>query len=158
MPEPLAAPRFVGAEEMLPAGLSAHYNSGMIKGITERWMRFVPHIGRISKQVGCLAFGVAYNAKETPFSMHYMCGVEVVSAEGLPPEFTTLQLSADWYAIFPHLGHVSTISQTVDTIFHSWLSISPTRTIPLRRITFPPRALQREFRLVLRRHRNLGSH
>lgn len=72
--EPLAAPRFVGAEEMPLAGLSAHYNSGMMKGITEQWMRFVPHIGRIPKQVGCLAFGVAYNAQETPFSMHYSSG------------------------------------------------------------------------------------
>lgn len=122
--EPLAAPCFVSAEEMLLAGLSAHYNSGMMKGITEQRMRFVPHIAGIPKQVGRLAFDVAYNAQETPFCMHYMCGVEVASTDGLPPEFTTLQLSARRYAIFPHPGHVSTISQTVDAIFHSWLSIS----------------------------------
>ena len=120
----LAAPRFANAKEMLIAGLSVHYNSRMMKGMTEQWMRFGPQLGRIPGQVGRAAFGVAYNAQETPFSMDYMCAVQVESAEKLSSEFTTLRLSAHRYAIFPHPGHVSTISRTVDAIFHSWLSTS----------------------------------
>jgi AraC family transcriptional regulator len=120
---PLAAPRFETAGPMLLAGLSQHYGSDM-KGITAQWMQFGPHIGKIPGQVGRVAFGVWYNAHETPFSMDHTCAVEVSSGEHLPSDFSTLKLSAHRYAVFSHGDHVSTISGIVDAIFHSWLPTS----------------------------------
>lgn len=120
---PLATPRFETAGPMLLAGLSQHYGSDM-RAIREQWMRFGLHISSIPGQVGRVAFGAWYNVQETPFGMDHICAVEVSSAENLPREFTTLKLSGHRYAVFSHPGDVSTISRTVDAIFHSWLATS----------------------------------
>ena len=39
----------------------------------------------------------------------------------LPAGFTSLELPARRYAVFPHTGPVSTLDKTIDTIWANWV-------------------------------------
>ena len=57
-----------------------------------------------------------------PFT--YWTGVEVSSGADLLSEFTTADVPALRYAIFPHEGHISKIRDTIDAIWNKWLPTS----------------------------------
>jgi len=119
----LVAPRFASAGPLRFAGLHQHYTSDM-SGIAAQWQQFGPHIGNVPGQVGRVAYGVWYNAQPSPFAIDHLCAVEVSSSENLPSGLTALRVPPRRYAVFAHQGHISTISRTVDAIFHSWLPAS----------------------------------
>ncbi|HEY6644337.1 AraC family transcriptional regulator [Povalibacter sp.] len=117
----LEPPRFVDGKLLLVAGLHQHFDcvtSG--GGIPGLWQRFGAYIGHISVQVGNVAYGVVYNTDEAG-NMDYLCAVEVREFTGLPPGFTTLRIPERRYAVFTHTEHISTIRNTWNAIWNSWL-------------------------------------
>ena len=50
----------------------------------------------------------------------YLSGVEVTDGAKLPPEFATVRLPSQEYAVFTHPNHVSAIATTIDKIWNSW--------------------------------------
>ncbi|HKW56045.1 MAG TPA: GyrI-like domain-containing protein [Candidatus Acidoferrum sp.] len=119
----LLAARYANAGPLLLAGLSQHYASDM-SGIASQWQRFGPHIGKIPGQIGRVAYGVWYNVQSAGSAMDHLCAVEISNPANLPSGLTALRIPAQRYAIFSHPGNVSTISRTVDAVFHSWLPAS----------------------------------
>jgi AraC family transcriptional regulator len=80
----LEPPRFERGKALLVAGLKGHYRLQQGEGIPAQWQRFVPYLGTLPGQAGRKTYGVCYNADETG-SFDYLCGVEVTSLVGLPP-------------------------------------------------------------------------
>jgi len=115
----LEAPRFENSKALLIAGLSAHYTSETMKNMPELWRRFAPHIGKVSGQVGRVAYGLCFNA-DSPDGVDYLVGVEISHASGLPDEFSFATIPAQKYAVFPHREHVSKLYETLDAI-DKWL-------------------------------------
>src|SRR5271165_4581883 len=117
----LGSPRFVTGKPVLMAGLRERFSADTRRQIPELWQRFGPSIGKIPGQVGTVAYGLCLNMLPQPFSFDYMSAVEVFSFADLPEGFTRLSIPELRYAIFPHHGHVSNISKTIDAICHQWL-------------------------------------
>ncbi|SRR5712692_4319713 len=115
----LEAPRIEFGKALRIAGLREHHTSETMKNIPELWLRFGPHIGNISGQVGQAAYGLCFNAL-SPDGIDYLVGVEVSSSSGLPGEFSVATIPAQRYAVFPHREHVSKLFETLDAI-HKWL-------------------------------------
>jgi predicted transcriptional regulator YdeE len=116
----LGAPRFEDRGAMLIAGLNETYTFESRVNIPLQWERFVPHIGNVSGQAGHESYGVCWNY--TPgCGFDYLSGVEVAETANLPEEFARVRLLAQRYAVFTHRDHVSSISQTVDTIWSQWV-------------------------------------
>lgn len=107
---------------MLIAGLSERHEFANLAGLPAQWQRFRPHLGYVPGQVGAIAYGVCYNTDESGFD--YTSGVEVRDFGSLPPEFARLRIGAQRYAIFTHIGHVSTVRGTFMAIFNDWFPTS----------------------------------
>jgi AraC family transcriptional regulator len=50
-----------------------------------------------------------------------MCGVEVSEFSSVPPEFARLRIPERRYAVFFHREHISSIRNTINTIWSQWL-------------------------------------
>lgn len=118
-PVQLKAPRLENGKALLVAGLSEHYTSETMKNMPELWRRFAPHIGKVSGQVGRVAYGLCFNA-DSADSVDYLAGVEISHASGLPDEFSFATIPAQKYAVFSHREHVSKLYETLDAI-DKWL-------------------------------------
>jgi AraC family transcriptional regulator len=120
----LESPRFDEREAMLIAGLGEAYTFDKMEqaftGIPAQWQRFGPQIGRILGLEGGESYGVTFDIKSGE-SFRYLAGVEVSSLSELPSDLGHVSLRPHTYAIFAHRGHVSTIRDTIDAIFHRWL-------------------------------------
>jgi AraC family transcriptional regulator len=116
----LKPPRFEQGRAMLIAGLGSRYDGDSSAGIPAQWQRFIPYIGRISQQVGGIAYGVCCNP-DASGNFDYICGVEVSDRSGLPAEFSVLKLEPHRYAVFTHEDHISTIRRTCNTIWNKFL-------------------------------------
>jgi AraC family transcriptional regulator len=116
----LSEPRFVDSEELLIAGLGERFTMETSQGIAALWQRFVPYIGRVPGQQGYETFGVCCNPQEDG-SFEYIAGVLVNRTDDLPAGFTQQRLAAHRYAVFEHRGHISSIHETFNAIFQSWL-------------------------------------
>lgn len=114
----LQPPRIQDSQAMLIAGLGERYEFANPGGLPAQWQRFGPHLGHVPGQVGAVAYGVCYNTDDSGFD--YIAGVEVRDFGSLPPNFARLRVSAQRYAIFTHLGHVSTVRGTFMAIFNDW--------------------------------------
>lgn len=102
------------------AGLCEHY-AGDTAGIPAQWQKLAPYLGQVAQQVGQTAFGVCFNFADGGV-FDYLCGVEVSSAEDLPPGWQTLVLpEGQTYAVFRHQEHVSLVRHTCHSIFARWL-------------------------------------
>jgi AraC family transcriptional regulator len=119
----LAPPRLVSGAPLLIAGLGERYTCETSTAIPAQWQRFLPHFGNVPGQVGRVAYGVCCNS-DGEGSFDYVCGVEVTGFSDLPPELTRVRIPAQRYAVFPHLGHISTIRRTISTIWGKWLPAS----------------------------------
>ena len=117
-------PRFENGRAMLIAGYRKHYTFETMDDIPQQWQRFAVHLGHVLGQVERVAYGVCSNPVKSPFSFDYMTGVEVSSGADLPSDFTTADIPALRYAIFPHEGHISEIRDTIDAIWNKWLPTS----------------------------------
>jgi AraC family transcriptional regulator len=122
----LETPRFVTGPAMLVAGLSARYSYGAIAGIPAQWQRFGPYIGHVPDQRGAACFGLCHNY-DGEGQFDYLCGVEIARADNLPSGFTLVRLTAQKYAVFTHRNHISTIGNTMKTIWEIWLPSSSYR-------------------------------
>jgi predicted transcriptional regulator YdeE len=115
----LKAPRFENCPGRLVAGINASYAFESCSGIPAQWERFMRELPRIPRPIEGATYGVSWNYKpESGFD--YLTGVEISDAQGLPAEFSQVQLLAQRYAIFTHQGHVSGLQTTMETIWHKW--------------------------------------
>jgi AraC family transcriptional regulator len=116
-------PRRETAATLLIAGLRARCSSETIAGIPMQWQRFGPYIDTIPQRIGGMAYGVCCEMDEAGH-YDYVCGVEVSSLTGLPPELSSLRIPARDYLVFRHRGHVSAIYGTWLAIMDHWLPAS----------------------------------
>jgi AraC family transcriptional regulator len=125
----LSRPRFETGQPLHIAGLNETYSFDTRGNIPSQWERFAPRIGSVPGQVGAVAYGVCWNYRpETGFD--YLAGVEVQDADGLPPEYTRIDVPAGRYAVFTHSDHVSTLPKTIDTIWSQWVPDSGLKIAP----------------------------
>ena len=117
----LEEPRFQYGKVMLVAGFKQRFKGPDVKSISALWERFMPFIGKVSGQVGQVAYGLCSNMISTPFSFDYLVGVEVAKATELPADFSVTNIPAMRYTIFTHHGYASDLSSTIDRIYHQWL-------------------------------------
>jgi len=124
------APRFENGRAMLIAGLGGRYGNENRAQIPALWQRFGPrYFGRVPGQVDKKAYGVCSNMDDKG-NVDYLAGIEVSSSEGLPAELTQLSIAPGRYAVFGHLGHVSSIGRTWMDIFETWLPKSGVTLAP----------------------------
>jgi AraC family transcriptional regulator len=117
----LVSPRMVEGKPLLVTGLSPRSSDNA--GMPAQWQRFVPYLGNIPGQVRRKAYGVLYNGDDSG-NIDYMCGVEVKDFSDLPAGFAFLRIPAQYYAVFPHREHISTIQSTWMAVFNDWLPAS----------------------------------
>lgn len=116
----LEAPRFVSGKPMLIAGFSEPYSYGSVAGIPTQWQRFGPHIGHVPDQRGDVCYGVCH-CYDGEGKFNYLCGVEIARTDNLPSGFTLVRLDPQEYAVFCHRSHISTIGNTMKTVWEKWL-------------------------------------
>jgi AraC family transcriptional regulator len=116
-----STPRFENGGTMLIAGLGGRFGNHNRDQIPALWRRFGPqYMGRTPGQVDAKCYGVCSNM-DGKGNLDYLAGVEVASFKDLPAELTQLTLRPQRYAVFPHAGHISSISETWMGIFDKWL-------------------------------------
>ena len=116
----LSIPTFQQGTDLLVAGLNASYGKDTRAKIPQQWGRLAPHLGKVPGQVGQDAYGVCH-AAGPDCQFEYLAGVAVSSPDRLPEGFTTVKIDARRYAVFTHLGHVSSLPATIDTIWTKWV-------------------------------------
>ncbi len=116
----LSIPTFQQGTDLLVAGLNASYGKDTRAKIPQQWERLAPHLGKVPGQVGQDAYGVCHVAGPD-CQFEYLAGVAVSSPDRLPEGFTTVKIDARRCAVFTHLGHVSSLPATIDTIWTKWV-------------------------------------
>jgi AraC family transcriptional regulator len=112
--------RYENTPPMVIAGLAGDFTAATRSQIPALWMRFAPHIGKVKDEVGKAAYGVVTDMMSGKNAMHYLSGVEVKGAADLPPDFESVSIPAQRYAVFSHDGHVSRLSETIGAIGRDW--------------------------------------
>jgi len=120
--------RFEDGKPMLLAGLRERYTPVTAGDIPSLWRRLVPYLGKISGQVGHVAYGVVSDMAGADGGFDYMASVEVSHADALPDGFVSISLPAHRYAVFAHGGHVSMLKDTIGGIWNHWLPASGYKT------------------------------
>lgn len=116
----LAAPRFEQGPRLIIVGLNERYNAETRVKIPDQWHQFAPHIGQVPGQLGGhTAYGVVWNANQNG-DFDYLAGVQVAEGNSTPSGFTQVEIAPRRYAIFTHNQHVSSLPQTIDTIWSKW--------------------------------------
>jgi predicted transcriptional regulator YdeE len=115
----LQAPRFEDLPEKTIAGINESYTFENRGDIGSQWDKFVSQQGKVPGQVEGNSYGVCWNYTGGGFD--YLTGVEVKGSDGLPSEYSKVTLPAGRYAVFTHPESVSTIAETIDTIWQKWL-------------------------------------
>jgi AraC family transcriptional regulator len=116
----LAPPREMPGRARLIAGLGERYTFETNQGIPGLWQRFVPRMPQIPHPVGTGTYGVCCNS-DSEGNFDYIAGVEVSSIDNLPRDFMHVALEPRRYAVFTHCGHISTIRDTVYSIWNHYL-------------------------------------
>lgn len=119
----LEEPRMEDGKALLVAGLMKTFKPTEMNDVPLLWKELIPLLGKIPGQVDRRAYGVVYNLKEGA-GFAYLAGVEVSAASNIPDELNVVRIPELAYAVFPHPGHVSTLKDTVSTIFTEWLPAS----------------------------------
>ncbi|MEM7446206.1 MAG: GyrI-like domain-containing protein, partial [Pseudomonadota bacterium] len=102
---------------MMIAGLGDRYRFETVPGIPQLWRRFAEHFGNIPGQVGQKTYGVCCNADDGG-SFDYIAAVEVDSFDDLPKDFRRLRIEPQRYAVFEHKENISSLHDTVHTIWN----------------------------------------
>jgi AraC family transcriptional regulator len=113
----LAPPRLITPGPLLIAGLGRRFAVDDFAGIPSLWQEFKPHIGAVPHQKGAATYGLAARMAADGGSFFYLAGVEVSDLSDLEEDLTGIRLPAQRWAVFPHVGHVTAISNTIDAIF-----------------------------------------
>ena len=136
-------PRLVAGAEVRIVGLAAHYSYDAIAGIPGQWQRFMTFATTIPERRPGIPIGVATNV-DADGGFDYICAVEVSAFSTMPAEWVRIAIPAHRYAVFEHLGHVSTIQNTYSAIWDEWLpahqlTSSDAPSIERHKETFDPR-------------------
>lgn len=122
---PLAPPRIVDRDLIQFVGIRRCYTGETAPtGIPFLWQRFAQHIGNIPDQVPHVAYGLSFMGRK---EFEYLAGVEVTKASDLPEGWSRVNVPAQRYAVFTHLGHVSEIRATIEAVGTQWLLLSKHR-------------------------------
>ncbi|KPX41626.1 AraC family transcriptional regulator [Pseudomonas savastanoi pv. glycinea] len=116
----LSEPRFETKPSFIIAGLGERFTFEKNEGIVGLWQALIPYLGKVQGQADGRSYGLCCNPRDDG-SFEYIAGVEVSAIHGLSPAFRSFRVPEQHYAVFRHLGHVSTIHQTFFTIFNTWL-------------------------------------
>ena len=108
---------------MVLAGLKQRYTFANMGEIPAQWGRFAPYIGQVPAKVGVPDYGVVVSTADRE-GFDYLTAFPVADTSGLPAGFTTREIPAQRYAVFPHGGHVSTLCETIEAAFRQWLPTS----------------------------------
>lgn len=114
------SPRFENGKAMTIAGMRAHFTFSDTQGIPALWTKFMAG-GRLPHETGSAHYGLCFQAAG---GFDYLCGVEILSLDGLPSGIQHSNVPAQRYAVFSHAGHVSGLRGTLDTIWRKWLPSS----------------------------------
>ncbi len=120
-PAPLTPLRIERRSPMLLLGYQGSFTGETMHQIPELWGRLAPQFGRIPGEIEGVAYGVCLRPAPGANGIEYLAAVEVLDLEQAPAEMQRLSLPALTYAVFPHHGHVSTLSHTIDAIQTTWL-------------------------------------
>ena len=136
-------PRPVAGAEVRIVGLAAHYSYDAIASIPGQWQRFMTFATTIPERRPGIPIGVATNV-DADGGFDYICAVEVSAFSTMPAEWVRIAIPAHRYAVFEHLGHVSTIQNTYSAIWDEWLpahqlTSSDAPSIERHKETFDPR-------------------
>ena len=123
-------PRLEHRDALVIAGLRQYYTADTVKDIPLLWQRFAPYLNHIPQRVGRKAYGLVFSTTAGGSGVEYVAGVEVASVAGLPEYFSSVNVRAHRYAIFPHRGHVSQLKDTMSTISREWPPIAGIRLAP----------------------------
>jgi AraC family transcriptional regulator len=116
--------RFEQGKALLLAGLRGRFAAGTVKDIPALWERFAPDIRKITGQIGRTTYGAVFHNCGDQGGFDYMSAVAVSGFAGLPAGWSRVSVPAQKYAVFSHAEHVSMLSKTVGSIFHTWLPAS----------------------------------
>jgi AraC family transcriptional regulator len=119
----LQPPRFAFVERLRVAGIGARYAQHSIAGIPAQWQRFVPLMDDVRGRIEQTEYGVCTNADEAG-TFEYVCGVEVADFEGVPADWSRVEIMQQQYAVFLHSEHISAIRATHQRIWNEWLPAS----------------------------------
>lgn len=112
--------RFEDGRPMLIAGLRGHFSPASWAGIPAQWERLMSFTN-VPGKIGTAQYGLCFQMAD---GVDYLSGFEMKAANGLPPEFSGVNIPAQHYAVFAHRGHVSKLRETLDAIWHKWLPVS----------------------------------
>ena len=122
-PERKIAPiRTEAPGQLLMAGLSGEFSSPA--GIPELWQQFVPNLGKVTGQVGNVAYGVIF-ASDPSGKFKYMAAMRVNNFTSVPAELEILTIPAQKYLVFRHDGHASQLSSTIEKICKTGVMQTP---------------------------------
>src|SRR5580693_3471803 len=92
-------PRFEDRNAFFVAGIAERYQMPRLEGIPAQWQRFEAHAGKVSGQIGSVAYGVCFRF-DGEGGMDYMCGVEVAEGSEVPAAFSQFRITKQKYAVF----------------------------------------------------------
>jgi AraC family transcriptional regulator len=115
--------RFETGKPLLIAGLREHHAGNPSQTIPPQWAKFKSYLGKIPGQIGQMSYGVSTHCTEAGH-FDYLCGVEVNDASAIAAPFFTIEIPEQYYAVFQHREHISTIKDTYVAIWEKWLPTS----------------------------------
>jgi AraC family transcriptional regulator len=111
--------RYETGKPLLLAGLrQRHGLADAASGIAEQWLRFRAW-NEIPGRIGTHCYGVICG--HDAGNLEYLCGVEVVSFDGLPEGIGRIRVPAQHYAVFLHRGPASGLQSSWAQILE-WLA------------------------------------
>ena len=122
-----APTRFEQGTALRLAGVQQHYTYANRREIPRQWNQFGPRIETVPERTGSADYGVVITTPGNP-DFDYLTGFAVSDTAGLPADFTIKEIPAQRYAVFAHMGHVSTMCETIDAAFNQWLPKSECKT------------------------------
>jgi AraC family transcriptional regulator len=113
-------PRLEHGHFMLIAGLGGRFTPQTTARIPELWEKFIPHIGKIPGQKGDVTYGICCNP-DGKGGFEYIAGVEISKLDDLPEQYRWIEVQPQHYAVFEHKGPLTTLPQTFQYIWKTWL-------------------------------------
>lgn len=101
-------------------GMSRKFEAGVPNTIPQLWNSFIPRAGEIQGKVNpAVSYGLC-DPKAENCSFEYTAGFEV-SGDRVPAGMESKTVPARTYAVFTHVGPVSNLSKTFESIHSTWL-------------------------------------
>jgi len=115
-------PKIVSRRETKVVGIARQYREEDLD-IETLWSAFRPDVFQITNRVGEDAFGIyeEYRENDGGVGFSYVCSVEVADFDHVPKGMIARTIPAQRYAVFRHLGPLSSLPETLKYIWGSWL-------------------------------------